>query len=511
MRRYWQILTNGQRQFTGSRAGWWLSGLAVVLLVKVVGVTIGGWPTLLGLGLLSLWLPLLVTSKGSRRSFWLIWGLEGLLALVWLPFGLGGLTATLQTGIVLPAPVQNVIFNTRYQWGPIVGAVWGLIWLASFKWLPSSWHQLRQPTNWRQWWLAGWHQSFWQVVGRLLGLVRWLFCWAITAGLVVGFMFVVERLVPGIGKVAAAIGLAGLLWTLLLLVVAGLATGLPPLPVHRSQRWWTVSLSMGGCLLFAGWWLAGTVTTAPAVIAHRGVDGHNGVQNTTGTLKRTVKATRPALVEMDIQPTLDHHWVVMHDPTLSHLSQRKGPVRDYRLHQLIGLPLWENGAKGQLSTFNQYLKAADQLKQPLLVEIKSIGSAANLMTAFDKQYAGQLQRQHHLVHSLDYDVVLRLKQHDAKLRVGYITPFNLAGFSANAADFYSLQALTLTREQLGAAQRQHKAVYCWTPDGAFLQQRLAALGVTGIITNQPGQLRQLMHPRHNVYTFQLINWVFNLL
>ncbi|MRT32544.1 glycerophosphodiester phosphodiesterase, partial [Xylella fastidiosa subsp. multiplex] len=69
-------------------------------------------------------------------------------------------------------------------------------------------------------------------------------------------------------------------------------------------------LVLGG---YAGWWL-GTPPTAPlAIIAHRGVNGRDGVQNTTAALKRTVKQVQPDMVDMDIQPTADRHWVVMHD------------------------------------------------------------------------------------------------------------------------------------------------------------------------------------------------------
>ncbi|MFC6163416.1 glycerophosphodiester phosphodiesterase family protein [Lactiplantibacillus dongliensis] len=507
MQRYWQILMRGQWQLTGP----WLALVCLALLVKVVGVAFGGWSALVGLGLLSLCLPLSVTRWRFNRSFWLIWSLQLVLGLIWLPFGWGGYTATLQAGLTLSAPLQNAIFTTRYQWGPTVGVIWGLLWLSSFKWLPSTWQQFKQPTSWRRWWLAGWHQSFWQVVWQLIKLLRWLGCWVISALIGVGLTFGIERLNPMIGQLTSWLVLAGLLWELLVLLLAGLATAIQR-PTNSKRPAWLVSgLLLLVSLVFAGWWLSGTVTTAPAIIAHRGVDGHNGVQNTTSALRRTVKATHPAAVEMDIQPTLDKHWVVMHDPTLSHLSQRRGPVRDYRIQQLIGLPLWENGERGQLSTFKQYLRAARQLHQPLLVEIKAVGPAADLMAPFGQAYAQPLRRAGSQVHSLDYAVVTRLKQHDPQLRVGYITPFNLTSFSANAADFYSLQALTLTREQLAAATRQRKPVYVWTPDGKLAQQRLAVLGVDGIITNQPGQLRRLMTRTRQVYTVQLINWLFNLL
>ncbi|WP_318765789.1 hypothetical protein [Lactiplantibacillus carotarum] len=96
------------------------------------------------------------------------WLLLVLTGLTWLPLGWGGYLATLQAGVQLPAAFQNWLFNTRYDWLPVVVPVWGLTWLVSLKWLPSLAQQLHRPTNWRSYWRTGWHQSWWAVVKWLL-------------------------------------------------------------------------------------------------------------------------------------------------------------------------------------------------------------------------------------------------------------------------------------------------------------------------------------------------------
>ncbi|MGC3150561.1 glycerophosphodiester phosphodiesterase family protein, partial [Enterococcus faecalis] len=57
--------------------------------------------------------------------------------------------------------------------------------------------------------------------------------------------------------------------------------------------------------------LSHTPDRKPVTISHRGVYGNNGVHNTLDSLIETNKA-KPDNVEMDIQETKDHQFIVMH-------------------------------------------------------------------------------------------------------------------------------------------------------------------------------------------------------
>lgn len=512
----WADLKRGANQFSGPLRLWWVIGLLGTLAVKWLGIQFGGWLSLLGLLGLSFWLPALAEHTGGhQRCSWrqrgAIWLGQLLLAVIWLPFGWGGYLATLQASIALPAEWQNVILMTRYDWLPWVAPIWAVIWLWSLKWLPAWRDQLQAPTGWRTWWLQGWHQHWWPVCRKLGGFAGWLMSWLVLATGLILLTGGLENLNEGLGRGFAIVSLAGLQGALWLIFASwwGRWFRLPQQPRTGTDRYLITGL-MVVTLGSAAWWLQTPPTTSPAIIAHRGVNGEDGVQNTTSALKKTVHATQPAYVEMDIQPTADQHWVVMHDPTLRNLADKSGPVQDYRLQQLAGLPLTEHGQHGELSTFSQYLTAAQKLNQPLLVEIKAIGDAVQLISPFADEYATTIEKRGGAVHSLDYQVLKRLKQRTRKLRVGYITPFYLTAFTPNVANFYSLQALTVTREQLATAKREHKAVYLWTVDRSMQLQRLSAMRPTGLITNQPGRMRRLQGQASHYYFYQLINWVISL-
>ena len=102
-----------------------MAGILLAVLAKVLGILVGGVVSLLGLLLLSAWLPAMVARSNHESwqagQFLYRWVLLMFTAVWWLPLGWLGYLATLQSSIQLPATVQNIIFNTRYDWLPVAG------------------------------------------------------------------------------------------------------------------------------------------------------------------------------------------------------------------------------------------------------------------------------------------------------------------------------------------------------------------------------------------------------
>lgn len=212
-------MTQGTRQLVGPLAHWWVTGMLLAVLVKVLGIQVGGVVSLLGMLLLSAWLPAMVARSNHERwqasQFWCRWSLLLGTALWWLPLGWFGYLATLQASLQLPATVQNVVFNTRYDWLPLLAPLWLLGWLVSWKWLPALQQQLLGPASWHKYWRTGWRTSWWMVVKQSRNVWLFLISWLVMAIVGIGIVWVsgtVSQLLSRLVAVCMMIWLQLIAW-----------------------------------------------------------------------------------------------------------------------------------------------------------------------------------------------------------------------------------------------------------------------------------------------------------
>lgn len=228
----------------------------------------------------------------------------------------------------------------------------------------------------------------------------------------------------------------------------------------------------------------------PLVISHRGVDGKNGVQNTLPALDKTTHATKPAYVELDIQETADRRFVVSHDENLRKLAHKNLVIADNSLEQLTQVKLKENGHVAYVTSFDSYLKQAQKLKQPLLVELKiNQGTGKKFGEYFCELYGKKLAKKD-AVHSMDLAAINELKHRLPKMQAGYILPFNLFSLAENKADFYSLEYKTATKNFIQTAHANGKKVYLWTINSPKQALMAWVLGADGVITDEPSKIEK---------------------
>lgn len=229
-------------------------------------------------------------------------------------------------------------------------------------------------------------------------------------------------------------------------------------------------------------YLNGLAITKPIMVSHRGVDDGNGVQNTIPALIKTSRE-HPDYVEMDVQVTKDHQFVVMHDPSLKALAGIKKKPAQLTLKQLQKITVRENGYAAKIPSFDAYLKAAHAHHQKLLVEIKTSRAYTRADTErFVKRYGAILREHHDQVHTLSYRVMTDLKRLDTKQFVSYILPYNLT-FPHTVADGYTMEVTTLNDQFVDKADRYDKTVYAWDIDDTDQMDQMMFMGVTGIITD----------------------------
>lgn len=245
----------------------------------------------------------------------------------------------------------------------------------------------------------------------------------------------------------------------------------------------------------------------PLVIAHRGVDGDNALQNSISALKKTHQSAKPYYTEMDIQETKDHRFVVSHDSDLKKLTGKKLVAQKLTLKQVTRLTAREGNHTAKLVSFDKYLDIAHKIHQPLIVEIKvSKYDSKNMLDVFVNKYGEKLLHHHDAVHSLDYRTVYEFKRRMPQLKVGYILPFNVLGVPKSAANFYSVEYSTLNDDFIRDAQRQHKGVYTWTVNRSLSMYGDLSMGVNGIITDNGAKLNKIIEKYHSkrTYTYRLL-------
>ncbi|MDT7019674.1 glycerophosphodiester phosphodiesterase [Levilactobacillus namurensis] len=258
-------------------------------------------------------------------------------------------------------------------------------------------------------------------------------------------------------------------------------------PAHT--KWRTRALiTLGLTVLSAGLvafnlaYLNGLAVSKPLTIAHRGVDNGNGVQNTIPALIKTSRE-KPDYVEMDVQETKDHQFVVLHDTNLKALAGLKRQVGDMTLRELTRVTVTENGHQAKVPSFAAYLKAAHAHHQKLLVEIKTNkATTRDLPERFIKQFGPTLLAHHDQVHTLSYRIMTALRQQDPHQFVSYILPYNLT-FPYTDANAYTMEATTLNDAFIDQAAKHHQRVYAWDIDDVTLLDQMMFLGVNGIITD----------------------------
>lgn len=354
------------------------------------------------------------------------------------------------------------LIQHHWWYGVIAG---GMIIIISVWFITHPMTNLTWPWRWSGWLLLGWWLMMliggailyrWPVNWLAAGLIWWgQFSALLGVSLVVG-QYLVPNPQPITGK---GIGI----YVALIVVVGGWLT----LPTQALMQ----------------------PRTNLQIIAHRGVNQHDGAQNTLPAFYQTQRV-HPDWVEIDLHRTRDNHWVVFHDESLHPLTKLSGFPRQYRQDQLVGLTIHDQGRKGQLVSFEQYLKSAQHVHQPLIIELKTTpADSATQIRRFIQRYGTMIKARGDLIHTMDYQALQTMQQTDPHLKLLSIQGYAVM-LPAQWPGGYTMEAGTLTSSWLQMAHRQHQRVYAWTVNQPLMVRPLLALGVDGIVTDQTTSLRR---------------------
>ncbi|APX71452.1 glycerophosphodiester phosphodiesterase [Companilactobacillus allii] len=284
---------------------------------------------------------------------------------------------------------------------------------------------------------------------------------------------------------------------------------------NRSHKWFWMILAVATIFSFMSYdtmYFKGWLMERPATISHRGVDDKNGVQNSIAALKLTSKL-KPSYIEMDIQETKDHQYVVYHDNTLKALAGINKRPSQMTLAQLQSVVIHENGKSAHIASFDDYLATATKLHQKLLVEYKPVrGNSDEFVENFAKKYGHQLKKNGDMVHSLKYSYIEQSKKDMPNVPADYILSFNLTGVPISDADGFTMEYTTLNSSFVDGAHAINKKVYAWTVNDTSAMSQMMFLDVDGIITDNLSDLKSKIRRNFDQagYSKRIYNYILQM-
>lgn len=226
---------------------------------------------------------------------------------------------------------------------------------------------------------------------------------------------------------------------------------------------------------------------APLIIAHRGASA-DAPENTITAFALAAEQAADG-IELDVQLSADGVPVIIHDERVDRTTNGQGRVSKLSLEQLQAL---DAGDGRSIPTLDQVF----EIFGPSLlynVELKSgFWPDKNLAAAVAERIEGHQLEDRVLVSSFNL-IAVRQARHYLSPRTP-VALIRMSGFLAAGHTFLSSEAdhphhALVNERYMAWAARQNLGVNVWTVDDPEEAQRLARLGVQGIITNRPEFIR----------------------
>lgn len=444
-----------------------------------------------------------------------------------LPFGIAGLYTPLLDKVQIPQFILDWLFQEHIYWGIVTIIIYLIILYIGIRWIFVLPEMIFDKEGARSAIKHSWRLTQRQTFHYLMYLViLTIIVTLVTA--VLFFIFIgiqwLFDLIPAIAKTAAITNLtiiqiinaaAGYYFTGMVALL--MISRIPDLSIKsvrtkKHRRWpWLVILGIAtvGFATYGGLYFNNLLLQKPLTVSHRGVDDGNGVQNTISALRTTAKE-KPDYIEMDVQETKDHKFIVLHDNTLKNLAGiNKGP-KDMTLAQLKKVKVYENGKSDHLASFDDYLAESHKLHQKLVVELKKTPSTkSDFVDKFTARYKNKLAQNHDMIHSLDYNFIQQSRSEMPKVPANYILSFNLSGVPRSKATGFTMEATTLNDSFIEESHFENKKVFAWTVNDPDTMDKMMFIDADGIVTDNLSELKHEIRKNFNTksYATRILNYL----
>lgn len=231
------------------------------------------------------------------------------------------------------------------------------------------------------------------------------------------------------------------------------------------------------------------------VMAHRG-SSLKAPENSLSAIRLAMEEGAD-MVEIDVQETADGVVVLLHDSDLARIAGVRRGIHEMTLAEIRELDAgsWfsEDFAGERIPT----LREALELGWPTVgfnVELKYAGHdrelAASVIRILDESGCTEC-----VISSLNQGAVEEVRRLAPDRRVGLIVGQSLGNLMRVDADFFAVRTGLASRDLIYGSRRRGREVIVWTVNDPVDMARMAALGVDGIMTDNPALLRTVMEQR----------------
>lgn len=230
------------------------------------------------------------------------------------------------------------------------------------------------------------------------------------------------------------------------------------------------------------------------IIAHRGASGY-APENTLAAFRKALRLGAKA-VEFDVQQTKDNILVVIHDFDLRRVGGVAKKIKDLLYHELVKVDVgswFSNKFSGEhVPLLSEVLEALRHCHE-IQLEVKKRGS---MYGGIERRIVRVLRQQpvisqKVIISSFDYHTLMRLRQYDSSLRLGYLVRVIDARVirSALSIGCESIHpwSSSLTYKTVQAVHRSEMLVRAWGAKTVRTLRRLKRIGVDAATYNYPNE------------------------
>ncbi len=240
----------------------------------------------------------------------------------------------------------------------------------------------------------------------------------------------------------------------------------------------------------------------PLVIAHRGAKAYRP-ENTLAAYALAIEQGAD-MVEIDLHLARDGAVPIAHDATLERFA-RPGEIADVSLEELRAISLAAHQAGASNEPYEPIPNLEEVLDRfgeviPFNLEIKTM-TEERPYSGLQKRVLDQVQGRglldRTLFSSFSDAVLAELRGRAPRARLGVLvdprSPWEIfERADAVGAESINLHFVNTDPERIDRAHRKGLAVYVYTVDEPERMRELFAIGVDGIFTNAPDQLRSVV-------------------